>query len=109
MATPAGDAHPLQDQHVRHQLSSSKRPAMRASSGPHALGLVHAVTAYDQLAALAGGEEQHAQDAFRVDLLAVLRHHHPALEASRGVDQLGRRAGVQPEAVDDLRLLLNHG
>src|SRR3954471_22246169 len=57
---------------------------------------------------LAGGQQQDAEDALGVDLLAVLLHRHPALEFSRGVHQLGRRSRVQAEPVDDLRLALDH-
>ena len=81
-------------------ISATSASIASASSGP--LGLER------HLRALAGGEHHHAHDALGVDAAAVARHRDVALVLRRELRELGRRARVQAELVDDLNLALLH-
>src|SRR5262249_51805662 len=59
--------------------------------------------------ALGGGEQEDAEDRFAVDLLAVLANLDLGPEPAGGLDELGRGTGVQPEAVANRELPLDHG
>src|SRR5581483_12240153 len=74
----------------------------------HRLLLVAAVAAERDVLALRGRQHQQAEDALAVDDVAVLDQLDVALEAPGEVHQLGRGARVQPQAVDDLDLVLDH-
>src|SRR5687768_11732677 len=59
--------------------------------------------------AVGRGQKEDAQDTLGVDLLVAFAHLHIGAESCRGMNELGRRTGVQAELVFDLDFFGNHG